>query len=80
MSDAMGHQSETKPVTAEDKAISKRHIAHREAVKKIKDRRQQLIASNRYHPEHALEHIKQYKKNLKELAKIDRTQRKLSHA
>jgi hypothetical protein len=76
----MGRRNESKPVTAEDKVISRRHIAHREAVAKIKDRRQQLIASNRYNQTHAAEHTKQYKKNVKALAKLDKTQRKLSHA
>lgn len=75
--DVMGHQHESKPVTKADKAMSKRHKAHRKMVDKIKGKREKLIASSKYNLPHAKEHMDQHKENLKALAKIDKIQRKL---
>ncbi|HEX9503612.1 MAG TPA: hypothetical protein VF974_04810 [Patescibacteria group bacterium] len=66
MSDPMGHQHETKPVTASDKIMSKRHLNHRAEVDSMKGI-PKLLKSAQYNLPHAKEHLKAAKDVAKKL-------------
>ena len=78
----LGHQHESKPVTDEDKEMSKRHKAHRKAVDKMKESPEKYAKSIRYNISHRDEHqdalvkskdrLKQLKKQAKASSKMGR--------
>ena len=82
MSDLMGKQHESAPVTDEDKVMSKRHKAHRKEIDKMKDGPDKLNKSISYNKSHMIEHrealvkskdqLKAMKKNAKASFKMGR--------
>jgi hypothetical protein len=75
VSGLLGHQHHSKPVTDEDKSMSKVHKKHRKAVDKMskkttKDKVKALKKSIEYNDAHAQEHLKAIKDRRKELVKM----------
>lgn len=72
----MGTQHPTKPATLSDKAMNKRHLAHRVALdnmaKQGKPNKEILQKSVEYNKGHAKEHMKALKKAAKALEKISK--------
>jgi hypothetical protein len=69
MSDPMGKQHYTEPVTDSDEVMSKRHKDHRKEVDMIKDHDKKMKMSMKYNLAHAKEHIKAMKDARKEMKK-----------
>ena len=66
----MGHIHPTEPVMEYDKAMSKRHKAHRKEVEKMSDPKEKLEKSIVYNKQHAKEHQKALKESYKRMKKM----------
>jgi hypothetical protein len=70
MSDLMGKQHETEPVTKADKEMSKRHKKHRKEIDDMKDGPEKFAKSRVYNKSHMLEHKKAMKTAEKQMKKM----------
>ena len=69
----MGHQHSSKPVTAEDREMSKRHKAHRREVDSMPNGKRKLQLSIMYNESHAKEHLDALKNRKKQIQKMEKT-------
>ncbi len=65
----LGKQHESKPVTASDKVMSKRHLKHRAEIDNMPESKEKLKLSIKYNKSHKKEHEKALKKAAKQLEK-----------
>lgn len=70
----LGKQHDSKPVTAADKVMSKRHLAHRAQLDKMPDNSAKKALSQKYNISHAKEHLTAA--GLKDVAKKIKAQAK----
>ena len=70
MSDPMGHQDESKPVTAAAKDMSKRHKKHRKEIEKMKESPEKYEKSIMYNKKHRDEHQDALIKSKHDLKKL----------
>ena len=70
MSDHLGKQHESEPVTESDKIMSKRHKEHRRELDGMKEGEKKLKLSMKYNMAHAKEHIKALKDARKRVKKM----------